>query len=101
MCIVSFVGDNFNNQLPIKHPWVIPNSPPWRDSLAGINGPSQYEFDQLKQEVEALKELLKAAKIYDEATNQKDCEMEEKVALLRRVAEMVGVDLSEIFPRAQ
>lgn len=55
------------------------------------------DFEALKAEVEALKELLKAAKIYDEATGQTDCESPDKVAFLRMVAEFVGVDLEEIF----
>jgi hypothetical protein len=36
------------------------------------------EFESLKQEVEELKKLLKAAKAYDEATGQPNCEMRER-----------------------
>jgi hypothetical protein len=52
------------------------------------------EFDALKREVEELKKLLIAAKQYDDATGQPDCEQADKMALIRKLAELVGVDLS-------
>jgi hypothetical protein len=55
------------------------------------------EFDALRREMEELKELLLAAKRFDEATGQPDCEMDEKIELIRRVAEVVGVDVDEVF----
>lgn len=58
---------------------------------------SRLEFDALKREVIELKKLLKAAKKFDEATGQPDCEMGEKIAIIRKVAEAVGVNLDEIF----
>lgn len=58
---------------------------------------SPEDFAALKREVEELRELLKAAKRFDEATDQPDCELDEKVAFLRTVAEFVGVDLDEVF----
>lgn len=65
------------------------------------NGPTTEEFEAFKEEMRvellALKKLLIAAKIYDEETGQKDCEQEEKIALFKRLAELTGVDLSEIF----
>ena len=48
---------------------------------------------------EAMKELLKAAKKFDEATGQPDCEMKEKVDLLRKIAKMVGVDFEEVLKK--
>lgn len=58
---------------------------------------SREEFDALRCEVEELKALLLAAKAFDEATGQPDCEMDEKVELIKRVAEAVGVDLEDLF----
>jgi hypothetical protein len=52
------------------------------------------EFDALKRDVEEMKALLKRAKEYDERT----CENAEKVALIRKVAKLVGVDLREVLP---
>lgn len=38
------------------------------------------------------------AKAYDEANGEPECEIESKVALLRAVAEAVGVDLDDVLP---
>jgi len=65
--------------------------------LAPRYPPTREEFDELKRSVEALKELLLAAKEYDRKMGEPDCEMEDKVALIKKLAEVVGVDLSQIF----
>jgi len=54
------------------------------------------EFNKLKTDIEELKILLKAAIRYDEKTNQPHCEHEDKVTLIKRLAEAVGVDLSDL-----
>src|SRR5688572_27691127 len=46
------------------------------------------EFEDLRREMEALRDLLKAAKVYDEVTGEPDCEVDEKVELVKRVAKM-------------
>ena len=58
---------------------------------------SREEFEALKKEVEMLKELLIAAKEYDKKTNQPSCHKEEKVEIIRKVAELVGVDLKDVL----
>jgi hypothetical protein len=58
---------------------------------------SREEFNALKHEITELRKVLKAAKAFDEATGQPDCEMDEKVALIKRLAEMVGVSMEDIF----
>ena len=58
---------------------------------------SREEFDELKRQVEDMLEILKVAKLYDEENGEPDCAMDEKVGILRKVAELVGVDLSEVF----
>lgn len=84
MCTVSMISDDWNKRV----------GPTQILSLMRTeSGPTREEFEALKQEVEALKGLLKAAKIYDEQTGQPDCETDEKMALLRQIAEKVGVDL--------
>lgn len=55
------------------------------------------EFDALKRDVLEMKELLKRAKKYDEDNGEPDCEMEEKVALVRKVCELVGVNIDDIL----
>lgn len=86
------IGDDFSRRLPEHYPnyhqWITyPN-----------NGPTREELDALKREIQELKELLKAAKKYDEATGQRDCEMAQKIELLTKLASLVGVDLSDVFP---
>lgn len=55
------------------------------------------EFADLRKEVEDMKKLLERAAEYDRQNNEPACEVEEKVALLKRVAELVGVDLKDVF----
>lgn len=88
MCAVSMVADDWTRRLPKTHPWVVPS---WPATIP--DAPSRAEFDKLRRDVEALRKLLIEAKRYDEATGQPDCETDEKMALLRKIAEKVGVDL--------
>ena len=90
MCTISMVSDGWREQYPSK--W--PNFQPDQFQISQV---SRTEFESLKREVEALKELLKAAKAFDTATGQPDCEMDDKVKLIKEVAKMVGVDLGDIF----
>lgn len=93
MCTVSMVGDHYTDKWRNRG-WFTgePQFP-----LPIPDGPSRKEFDALKKEVEDMRDLLKRAKEYDERTGQPNCEIDEKVALLKRVAELVGVDLSDVF----
>lgn len=96
MCAVSNIGDYYNQIIPHQHPW-IQQQGIGQQTFTITHTPTQAEFDALKKEVETMKQLLIKAKMYDEQTGQKDCEMEEKVALLKKVAELVGIDLKEVF----
>ena len=87
MCVVSMIGDHFQQHIPQQYP-----------SLYAPMGPTRQEFEALKIEVQQMHELLKRAKRYDEDNGEPNCEMEEKVATLKKVAKMVGVDLSDVFP---
>ena len=48
-------------------------------------------------EVALPAELLKRAKKYDEDNGEPDCEIDEKMDVLRKVAKLVGVDLDEVL----
>jgi hypothetical protein len=90
MCMVSFIGNEWARSTPVTYPfvtWPTPNT----DQV------SREDLAALRAELEELRILLLAAKQFDAATNQPDCENEEKIALLKRMAEMVGVDLSDVF----
>lgn len=57
-----------------------------RDSIDDIlEKETEEEFDALKREIEEMKKLLMKAKEYDERTGQPDCEMDDKVELLRKI----------------
>lgn len=77
MCTYSMIADHYAKTLPIYFPWEVTRS----------------EFDALKKEVENMNALLAKAKKYDEEHNEPDCQMEEKVAILKKIAELVGVEL--------
>ena len=96
MCSVSFIGDAYGQQIPQRWPWVQPYVQP----TVTITTPpdvSREEFDALRREIEELKTLLIAAKHFDEVTGQPDCETGEKVALLKKLAALVGVDLDDVL----
>lgn len=74
-------------------PWVRPyilESPNWEEYKKQIT--RETEVNKLRKEVKELKKLIKAAKIYDKETGQPECEVEEKVQLIRRLAELLGVE---------
>ena len=91
MCTVSMIGDGWRQQFPER--W--PNYP--LQQLPAIPEISRIEFDALKKEMEELKKLLEAAKKFDDATGQPNCEMEDKVALIKNIARAVGVNMDDIF----
>lgn len=106
MCAVSYVGDYWANTAPNRHPWIqpytvpyipiSPSIPPGQSPYPSPN-PTREEFEALKKEMEELKKLLKAAQEYDTKTGQHDCEMEEKIALIKKISKIVGVDFNDIF----
>lgn len=88
MCVVSMVGDFAQERWPKEYPWVI--KPMTGEDFSNV---SRGEFEALKREVEMIKELLAKAKLYDEVNKEPNCEMAEKIALLKKVADLVGVEL--------
>jgi len=94
MCAVSMItqyySDKWNKWWPEE--WAptsfVPAHPP---TFLDIG-----EVEALRKEVEDLKGLLKVAKKYDKDNNQPDCEKGDKVEIVKRVAELVGVELEEL-----
>lgn len=107
MCTVSAVGDYYRDRwIPIgpsypQHPFPpgpIPDTKSADDLFKHFISPvTREEFDNLKKEVLEMKELLKKALDIDKATKQPDCYMDEKVKLLKKIAEVVGVSLEDVF----
>jgi hypothetical protein len=89
VCARSVIGDDFSRRHDHVRQWI-------SQPIQGP-GPTTAEFLALQKEVAELKKLLKAAKRYDEATGKPNCDDSEKVALLRKIAEFVGVDLADVL----
>ena len=95
MCVYSMIGDWAKDTLPQRYPWIVPMPTTVPPEI------SRDEFEALKRDMEDLKNLLQRAKKYDEENDHKDCETDEKVELLRKVAKLVGVDLGDIHPKSK
>lgn len=112
MCVVSMIGDHYHDKWD---KWIQPANPfqPFSPtSIPSTNpnttfpavftqGPTKEEFEELKKEVLEMKELLKKAIQYDIDNNEPHCEIEEKMATLKKVSEMVGVSLDDILPKGE
>lgn len=102
MCVVSMIGDHYRDKWADIWPGIkVPDSVEYPGKGVQPFNPipviSRDEFDALKKDVEEMKALLKRAKEYDERNNEPDCKIEEKMALLRKVARMVGIDLDDVI----
>jgi len=99
MCAVSNVGDQYRDKLILWQDKLVPQPKPipaW--PIPSYPEISRTEFEELKKLVLEMKEELTKARARDIANNEPDCEMEDKVVVLKRVAKMVGVSLEEVFP---
>lgn len=106
MCVVSMIGDHYHDKFK---QWPGIGTDPYQSPGGGI-GPNQtivmpspisrQEFDDLKRDVLEMKELLKRAKEYDERNNEPDCEVEDKMEVLRQVARLVGIDLDDVIGKS-
>lgn len=95
MCVVSMIGDHYNDK--------------WKDwkqvepSTTAVNPlffptyATKEDIESLRKEVLEMKELLKKAIQYDIINNQKNCQNTDKLAFLKKVADLVGVDLNDIL----
>ncbi len=95
--MVSNIGGNWQGTFPDSYPTIQPYVAQPQPIPVPVPGVSREEFDRLKREVEELVKLLAAAKEFDAATGQPDCEVDEKVAMIRKIADFVGVDLGDVL----
>jgi len=101
------IGDNFRDRHWPQWPEpMTPFNPEPRRSAPDIDpvvklltgqAITRKEFDDLKAEVKAIRELLEKANAYDKLTDQPDCETAAKVDLLRKVGEALGIDLESVL----
>ena len=107
MCVVSAMGDHYKDQFdPFKK--YISDPTPFGKSLQQNDADwsklfkkevTREEFNELKRQVEEMKKILKVAAEYDARNNEPHCEIEDKVKLLKEIAKLVGVDMSDVFPQ--
>ena len=83
MCTVSVVLESYKGIYDLK--WA---------PIFDVRPVTREEFEKLKIEIMELRKLIEAAKEFDVKTGQPDCEMQEKVELIRKIAKIVGVELS-------
>lgn len=86
------IGDYYRETFPQRYPWVQTT-----ETNIIYYQVSREEFEALREDVQEMKALLIRAKIYDEANGEPNCEMEEKIEMIKRIADMVGIDLHEVF----
>jgi len=99
MCVVSMTGDFFNQRVKENYPWVVDQINQQGISRFSRNLVSREEFNDLKKEVELMKELLVKSKEYDAKNNEPECETESKMKFLRAAAKLVGVDLEDVIKK--
>jgi len=112
MCVTSMIGDHYGQKWPQQYPsqpWTPPVSPfypqPTEDSKVRISREldemhkvqKDREFQELKKDVQEMKELLKKAKAYDIDNGEPECELEEKYELIRKVAKYVEVEIEDVI----
>jgi len=99
MCAVSAVGDDWSRRdrwpgWPAQIPF--PTSIPENGTSFRV-GQLEKELAALRSQVEQMRAELEAAKQQDIENGTPDCEMEDKVIILKKIAQLVGVDLSKVF----
>lgn len=116
MCVYSMIGDDFKGRIDNDEIWKKfvkrEQSPYNQDGQKGIDNPApdlpgfisvdlglatKQELEILRREIQQLKELLKRAIKYDEQNNEPHCEVDAKIALIKAVAEALGIDLTEVL----
>lgn len=103
MCVYSMIADDWNRRNgqwvePLITPTITPD-PSYFRFVTPESPATKKDIDDLRAELQELKKLLKAAAAYDAASGQPECEQEEKIALIRKMAEITGVDMEDCLPK--
>ena len=88
MCVVSNIYDYGRQQIEQQWPWVTPSIESVPPEV------TKEDIAEIRRELAELRDLIKAGQRYDEATGQPDCELEEKTELIRRLAELLDVEIN-------
>ena len=109
MCVVSMIMDHYDHKWrpyypgapidpePWKRPWERPYEPV--PPLPPIPKPqvTPEDIEDIRRDLEEMKKLIKRAKKYDRENNEPDCESDDKIERLRKIADAVGIDFDEII----
>lgn len=106
MCVMSMVSDY---EIDKWRQWASPVSPPNTTTPIVIqNGdPKKLEiqienlnknFEELRKDFLDFKKLILKAIDYDERNNEPECEVEDKVRLIKEIAGRLNIDVSDIWP---
>lgn len=99
MCVVSMVMDHYADRWGKPEPFTSPFAP-GTNPYPGIN-PTGVPFTPLfqppvfpsREEVAEFRKLLERAREYDKKHNEPDCELADKKAKLKKIAEELGVEI--------
>ena len=104
MCVVSMTGDFFGQRWPREYPWINPSKDTTNPYVLPDlipQPPTQEEFDKLKREVEILRDLLIKSKEYDKRNGEPDCEIDEKMKFLKKIAKLFDIDLDDVLKKKE
>jgi hypothetical protein len=103
MCVVSMVSDHYLDKWKERYwwektrpdyPYVPAPIPKWPYvPEVDLDKVSREEFNRVKQELEDLKQLLKRAQKYDIDHNEPECELDEKIEALKKIAKAFDVEI--------
>lgn len=99
MCVVSMISDHYLDKwnLPKTSPTIAPNTGIPAFPKYPFPDVTREEFEALRRDVMEMKELLQKAIEYDTRNNEPECHIDEKVEILKKVAEQFGVSLEDVF----
>lgn len=102
MCVVSMVMDHYTDRwtpvIPDNGPWVVPKPDESEykkrmqeliEKIGKVVAPKEPAITD--EEIKEFRKLLDRAREYDERNNEPECEMEQKVELLKAIAKALGV----------
>ena len=105
MCVTSMVMDHYRDswfkfdQPPMTIPYqpmLTANDVLIADLRKRLDAQDEL-VKKMSEQFEEMKKLLERAKEYDVKNNEPDCEVDEKVQLMMKLAEMLGVDPGSVL----
>lgn len=101
MCIYSAIGDYYDKNFQDNWPDIYRTVTQDSDAVTKADLEklaTKEDIARIEKTLVSIRELLKAAIKFDDETDQAHCENEDKVALLRKLGDVLGVDMRDIDP---